>query len=532
VAARTSCSTTRRRDSYERRRPDETLLYQLIEEHWPTFLERAEQSGGLPDFIIEEFEAYLRCGILEHSLAHFACRRCGESLVVAYSCKKRGFCPSCTGRRMAGVAAHLVDEVIPEVPVRQWVCSLPWRLRYAMGYDRKLCADVLDAFIVSLCRSLRRRAKLQLGLRSVEDALSGAVTFIQRADSSLRLKRALRIERDASESRRPRTIPGIGSAFVGHANDDVIDEVQSQGDRGLTAPPLPIAPNVRREAGRAGKAGEGALARHPLEPRSQDVDLTFSMMPAEGEIRAVGWVTLGMAPGFMRAQSSDGARELGVVGIEGLRSLVEAQGLDVIAILFVERSDDEGAPKRGVPAVGEPEHRERGIKALVSGSALARASRARAKTQLLLVAEVVDLLLACVGHIRRAEGPHASGPERALGDGDARRVELFRTRDLAAAVVVVARGPQLERIFDSRAGWRDWTFDLLDGDWLERSGRASRRRRRGTRDEDRPRRSDRRYSPGPAHHQPGYSTCSLAGRSTPRQEERHHARGGSWRSAR
>ncbi|KIG11948.1 hypothetical protein DB30_02249 [Enhygromyxa salina] len=32
-------------------------------------------------------------------------------------------------RRMADVAAHLVDEVFPEVPVRQWVCSLPWRLR-------------------------------------------------------------------------------------------------------------------------------------------------------------------------------------------------------------------------------------------------------------------------------------------------------------------------------------------------------------------------------------------------------------------
>ena len=88
---------------------------------------------------------------------------------------------------MADVAAPLVAEVFPAVPVRQWVCSLPWRLRYAMGYDRKLCADVLDAFIVSLRRSLRCRAKAKLGLRSVEDALFGAVTFIQRADSSLRL---------------------------------------------------------------------------------------------------------------------------------------------------------------------------------------------------------------------------------------------------------------------------------------------------------------------------------------------------------
>jgi len=88
---------------------------------------------------------------------------------------------------MSDIAAHLVDEVLPDVPVRQWVCSLPWRLRYAMGYDRRLCADVLAAFIAALRRSLRRRAKLELGLRSVDDAQVGAITFVQRADASLRL---------------------------------------------------------------------------------------------------------------------------------------------------------------------------------------------------------------------------------------------------------------------------------------------------------------------------------------------------------
>jgi hypothetical protein len=185
--ASAACSSTPRRDGYARRRPEGTLLYQIVDQYWPIFRDRAEQGGGLPDFVVEEFEAYLRCGILEHGLAHLACRRCGESLVVAFSCKKRGFCPSCLGRRMSDVAAHLVDEVLPEVPVRQWVCSLPWRLRYAMGYDRRLCSDVLTAFVSSLRRSLRHRAKRELGLRSVTDAQIGALTFIQRADSSLRL---------------------------------------------------------------------------------------------------------------------------------------------------------------------------------------------------------------------------------------------------------------------------------------------------------------------------------------------------------
>ena len=48
---------------------------------------------------------------------------------------------------MADTALHLVERVIPEVPVRQWVCSLPWRLRVLLGYDKRLCAEVLEAFV-------------------------------------------------------------------------------------------------------------------------------------------------------------------------------------------------------------------------------------------------------------------------------------------------------------------------------------------------------------------------------------------------
>jgi hypothetical protein len=55
--------------------------------------------------------------------------------------------------------------------------------------DRRLCADVLEAFVVELSRSLKRRAKQVLGLASVDDALTGAVSVIQRGDSALRPQR-------------------------------------------------------------------------------------------------------------------------------------------------------------------------------------------------------------------------------------------------------------------------------------------------------------------------------------------------------
>jgi hypothetical protein len=41
--------------------------------------------------------------------------------LVAFSCKGRGFCPRYGGQRMAERAAHLVDHVLPDIPVRQWV---------------------------------------------------------------------------------------------------------------------------------------------------------------------------------------------------------------------------------------------------------------------------------------------------------------------------------------------------------------------------------------------------------------------------
>ena len=90
----------------------------------------------------KEFYAYLQCGILAHGLVRLGCDACPHQMLLAFSCKKRGFCPSCAGRRMAQMAAHLVEEVIPWVPTRQWVVSVPIPLRYWMAPSRELTATV------------------------------------------------------------------------------------------------------------------------------------------------------------------------------------------------------------------------------------------------------------------------------------------------------------------------------------------------------------------------------------------------------
>jgi hypothetical protein len=52
----------------------------------------------------------------------------GGGPLVPFSCRARGVCPSCNARRMAEVAVHLTDHVLPHLPQRQWVLALPKRL--------------------------------------------------------------------------------------------------------------------------------------------------------------------------------------------------------------------------------------------------------------------------------------------------------------------------------------------------------------------------------------------------------------------
>ncbi|WP_437574846.1 transposase zinc-binding domain-containing protein [Sorangium sp. So ce887] len=74
----------------------------------------------IPERAKKELEAYLDCGLLCRGFARLRCESCDESRLVAFSCKGRGFCPSCLGRRMCATAANLIEDVLPEVALRQW----------------------------------------------------------------------------------------------------------------------------------------------------------------------------------------------------------------------------------------------------------------------------------------------------------------------------------------------------------------------------------------------------------------------------
>ena len=166
---------------YERRRPEETTLYQVVQEQLETFLAQvqAQTGSGLPAFVKDEFEAFLQCGILAHGFLRVRCAECAHEKLVAFSCKRRGFCPSCGARRMAQSAAHLVDQVIPHVPVRQWVLSFPIGLRILFAVHPELLTPVLRIVHRVIARFLIKQAGLK---RSAAD--TGALTLIQRFGSA------------------------------------------------------------------------------------------------------------------------------------------------------------------------------------------------------------------------------------------------------------------------------------------------------------------------------------------------------------
>ncbi|MPZ21431.1 MAG: hypothetical protein GEV06_26595 [Luteitalea sp.] len=91
----------------------------------PLCCSRAHAAGvrdgeSLPRFVEQPFLDFVPCGWLAGGFARFRCEDCGLDRLVPFSCKSRALCPSCGGRRMAERAAHLVDRVFPDVPVRQW----------------------------------------------------------------------------------------------------------------------------------------------------------------------------------------------------------------------------------------------------------------------------------------------------------------------------------------------------------------------------------------------------------------------------
>jgi len=176
-----ACSITS--SIYERHRPEESTLYQVLSKYYADFVSYLSDIGKrLPSYVKREFEDYLKCGQLKHGFLRVRCDDCFDEKLVAFSCKRRGFCPSCGTKRMVESAALLVDGILPDTPIRQWVLSLPYDLRFLLANNHEMLSDILKVIHRAISSYLIKKAGL-----TIKTGKTGAVTLIQRFGGALNL---------------------------------------------------------------------------------------------------------------------------------------------------------------------------------------------------------------------------------------------------------------------------------------------------------------------------------------------------------
>jgi hypothetical protein len=126
--------------AYAPRDPTRTALYHLVAAQRATFGKVTAELGNVPSFVNESFERFLRCGVLGFGFARYQCSDCRHDHLVPLSCKARGLCPSCAGKRMMALTRHVMDAVLPHVPTRQWVLGRRLRPCSAERHGLPRCA--------------------------------------------------------------------------------------------------------------------------------------------------------------------------------------------------------------------------------------------------------------------------------------------------------------------------------------------------------------------------------------------------------
>ena len=126
---------------YKRRHPEKTEYYRIIEANFEAFERNypelfEENYGYLRKDIMPAIYAYLDCGIPENGVARVRCE-CGEDFFVAFSCKKRMICPSCSTKRSI-LFGEKVREIVKPFPHLHVTFTIPKILRGYFRRNRKL----------------------------------------------------------------------------------------------------------------------------------------------------------------------------------------------------------------------------------------------------------------------------------------------------------------------------------------------------------------------------------------------------------
>jgi hypothetical protein len=151
------------------------LYYRLVAKHLDEFL---AANPALPEFVGNRFQKFLQCGIPEHGCFVFECWFCNTEELIAFSCKQRGVCPSCSNRLMV-IGAREMLGCLPGVPYRHWVVSYPLQFSKKLAFKR--------GAILAAERAMTLKIRRWLESRGPRGSKFGGVVVRHRSGSDLNL---------------------------------------------------------------------------------------------------------------------------------------------------------------------------------------------------------------------------------------------------------------------------------------------------------------------------------------------------------
>ena len=142
---------------YRPRHPEQTVLYRVLFHYFDRFLAEYEsrfekEYGFLRPIIKEVVERYLDCGNPRCGFARIRCPDCGEERLLMFSCRTRGFCPSCHAKRLEEWGEWMREELLLDLPHRHVVFTVPRMLRIFFKYNRRLLGELCRLALRSLTR--------------------------------------------------------------------------------------------------------------------------------------------------------------------------------------------------------------------------------------------------------------------------------------------------------------------------------------------------------------------------------------------
>jgi len=161
---------------YRPRHPERTVLYRVLFHYFDRFLTEYEsrfekEYGFFRPIIKEVVERYLDCGNPRCGFARIRCPDCGQEHLVMFSCRTRGFCPSCHAKRLEEWGEWMRETLLLDVPHRQVVFTIPRMLRLFFKYNRKLLG--------SLCRLALRSLTSYFAAVTGSELMPGVIAAIQ-----------------------------------------------------------------------------------------------------------------------------------------------------------------------------------------------------------------------------------------------------------------------------------------------------------------------------------------------------------------